>query len=252
MATRYRRFVAAHERIGEDAFGRALLAQFDGRRARPIIERDDGFIAADDSDYFGPVTDGDESWAWIRDRITGRVLDIGAGAGRASLALQEVDVDVVALDVSPGAVEVCRRRGVVRTFLGDVEDLAAVAPGTVETFVGIGNNLGLMGGADRAPNFFAALDRLRAPGARLVGTMLDPYATDVAAHLRYHEQNRRAGRLGGVVRVRVRFDDAATPWFELLWASPEELGALAGSCGWELVDVHSFGASYAAELRPSR
>jgi methylase of polypeptide subunit release factors len=54
----------------------------------------------------------------------GRILDIGAGAGRAALYLQETGRDVVAPDVSPGAVDVCKRRGVRRTVIGTVEDLA--------------------------------------------------------------------------------------------------------------------------------
>jgi 2-polyprenyl-3-methyl-5-hydroxy-6-metoxy-1,4-benzoquinol methylase len=42
----------------------------------------------------------------------GRVLDVGAGAGRVSLHLQDRGQDVVAIDNSPRAIAVCRRRGV--------------------------------------------------------------------------------------------------------------------------------------------
>ena len=45
--------------------------------------------------------------------------------------------------------------------------------------------------------------------------------------------------------------DSATPWFELLWASPDELGALVEPFGWRLADVRPDGAAYAAELRRS-
>ena len=67
----------------------------------------------------GPV------WDWVVARVGHRILDIGAGAGRAALALQAMGRQVLAVDVSPGAVEVCRRRGVVSTSLGTVHDLAA-------------------------------------------------------------------------------------------------------------------------------
>ena len=53
---------------------------------------------------------------------------MGAGAGRHALPLQESGREVVALDVSPGGVEVCRRRGVRETFTGTVFELAETGP----------------------------------------------------------------------------------------------------------------------------
>ncbi len=44
--------------------------------------------------------------------VRGRVLDLGCGAGRVCLHLQERGLDVVGIDTSPGAIEACRRRGV--------------------------------------------------------------------------------------------------------------------------------------------
>lgn len=44
---------------------------------------------------------------------SGKVLDIGAGAGSHSLYLQkERDLDVTALDISPKSIEVCKLRGI--------------------------------------------------------------------------------------------------------------------------------------------
>jgi SAM-dependent methyltransferase len=62
------------------------------------------------------------------DLVGGRVLNVGAGAGRFLLALQSRGHEPMALDVSPGAVEVCRRRGVRRTILGPIEELADTDP----------------------------------------------------------------------------------------------------------------------------
>ncbi|MGH9286530.1 MAG: class I SAM-dependent methyltransferase, partial [Acidimicrobiales bacterium] len=176
----------------------------------------------------------------------GRVLDLGAGAGRACLALQRRGADVTALDVSPGATEVCRQRGVHQTFTGTVADLAQTGPEPFGTFLMLGNNIGLLGGAGTAGAMLATLGRMATTGARIVGESFDPYATDDPAHLAYQEDNRRRGRLGGQVRLRIRHRLTATPWRDYLLCTPGELAALVAGTGWELVDAASPGPSGSA------
>ena len=88
--------------------------------------------------------------------VDGRVLDVGCGAGRVALHLQEQGHDVVAIDESPLAVEVARRRGVrdARVLaLGDVD----ATLGTFDTILLARNNFGLEGSEAEAP---AVLRRL--------------------------------------------------------------------------------------------
>ena len=88
-----------------DAFGQALLDLTAGSAGSVVIERDDGWVSAEGLDYL-EAPDGPDLWAV--DRAVGRVLDIGAGAGRASLLLQDRGQEVLALDTSPGAVRACQ------------------------------------------------------------------------------------------------------------------------------------------------
>ena len=50
----------------------------------------------------------------------------------------------MALDVSPGAVGVCQRRGVRRTVIGTVQDLVDADAEPFDTFLLLGTNLGLL------------------------------------------------------------------------------------------------------------
>jgi len=224
--------------LAEESAGpaRSAIAMRDPVGVQEIVERDDGFIsAAPAARYLAPPRDWPRGDRLAMATCRGRVLDVGAGAGRFALALQERGVEVTALDVSPGAVEVCRARGVRSVAYSSV----AEHRGEYDTFLLWGNNLGLLGGAQAAPLFLAALGALAAPGARIVAQGTDPYATADPGHLAYQAGNRRRGRLPGQLRLRVRFRTLATGWFDYLLCSADELsGLVAGArTGWRLKRV---------------
>jgi SAM-dependent methyltransferase len=180
------------------------------------------------------------------------VLDVGAGAGRHALYLQALGHEVVALDVSPLAADLCRRRGVRRVVTGAAAGLDGPGLGRFDTFLMMGNNLGLLGGPDQAPRLLAALARLAAPGAQLIGIGTDPYATTEPRHHAYHRRNRQRGRLAGQLRLRVRYLDLATDWFDYLFVTPDELRALLAGSDWQLEVVEPAAHQYAAILRLAR
>ena len=234
-----------------DAFGVALADAIDGDEVMTIAERSDGYVAHESTDmYFAPPAGWPSYDQDALDLLAGRVLDIGAGAGRLSLALQEQGHAPVALDTSPGAIEVCRMRGVEETFLGPID---ALAEGGVEPFDAaalLGHNLGLLGSRHRSQEIFTTLRGLLKPGARVVGTCLEPYGTDNPVHLGYHEANRRAGRLGGRIVLRVRYGLLTTDWFDYLFTTPAELEELAHAAGWRVEYATEPTPTYLAVLTP--
>ena len=239
-----------------DAFGEALLAELDDTGAgHHVVERDDGFVEPFPAEvYFAAPAEWHRlGWHHLEreglDHISGRVLDVGAGAGRVSLELQERGLRVTALDVSPGAIEVCRRRGVERTFEGTVADLAARGTEPFDAFVLYGNNLGLMGSPEQAPRFLETLASVARPGAVIVGTNRDAAVTDDPAHLGYHALNRERGRNIGHLTLRTRHRGLTTAWFDLLFAAEEELRGLAAPAGWEVEAFLQEGAPYLVVLR---
>ena len=220
----------------EDAYGRLLLAYLEGDKgSKEIAERDDGFIAAGlgPARYFDPFRRWPPHERRAMRFVRGRVLDVGAGAGRVSLHLQERGHEVVAIDISPLAVEVCRRRGVRDARVCSFEQVDEKL-GAFDTVVMWGNNFGLFGGPAKAGRMLRRLHRLTNEGGRIVAESRDVYGTDDPDHLAYHERNRRRGRMPGQLRLRIRHRRYATPWFDYLIVSPEEMEELVAGTGWRV------------------
>jgi SAM-dependent methyltransferase len=221
-----------------DAFGDLLRRCWAGGgapgRAIEIIERDDGFIGAGDAArYFG----GADSWspreAAVLPYARGRILDVGCGAGRLMTTLRERGLEAEGIDPSPGAVAVCRDRG-LNASVGDIDRPPA---GPFDTFMLFGSNLSLLGSPTLAPGRLAALAASAAPGARILGSSTDPYRTTDPVHTAYHARNRERGLPGGRLRMRVRHADKATDWFEYWLLTVAELEDVLRGSPWRLDTV---------------
>ena len=218
----------------DDPFGRAFLDYMRDSDTQVVLERDDGYLEAHPlHGYFS----GPESWPAEKltalDSLSGRVLDVGCGAGRVALYLQDRGLDVVGIDISPGTVEVARSRGV-----RDVRELSftQIGPslGTFDAVVFAGNNLGLAGTPKRLAWMLRRLKAVTTPAAVVVADGIDPYTTTEPDHLAYHERNRSRGLPGGQIRVRVRYRQWRDPWWNLLLQSRDELTSNIAGTGWRV------------------
>jgi 2-polyprenyl-3-methyl-5-hydroxy-6-metoxy-1,4-benzoquinol methylase len=235
--------------IVADTFGQEVSAYLQSPGGYEIVERDDGYITAMPvSLYFGGFDDWPEYERRAMAAVRGRVLDIGSGAGRHALYLQEQGHPVLATDVSPLALEVCRQRGIRETRLISVTALTRRL-GTFDTLLMMGNNLGLLGGYRRGRWLLRRFGGLTSPEGRIVATTRDPYDTSDPNHLSYHARNRARGRMGGQVRIRLRHGLEKGAWFDYLLLSPQELPGLVEGTGWHVAQViPSGGSNYAVVL----
>ena len=234
----------------QDAFGQAMWDYHNDRGGNEIVERDDGGIEASG----GPAMYLAEYRKWsvlskqaIR-LARGRVLDIGCGAGRICLHLQQKGLDVTGIDTSPLAVKTCKARGVKDAR---VLSITGVGPklGTFDTIVMFGNNFGLFGGFKRARWLLRRFRNMTTPSGRIIAEATDPYQTTLPFHLAYHKLNRRRGRMGGQVRIRVRYRTLATPWFDYLLASKDEVREILAGTGWQIGRfIDTPGPGYAAVI----
>jgi SAM-dependent methyltransferase len=216
----------------EDAFGSALLDYLEGKQVPQLVleeKRGQAGPALHPEWFFRCF----ERWDWWdRELLSlvehGPVIDLGAGAGRAALHLQERGLPVTAVEASPGAAEVCRRRGVADVRLGDLNDPPADQPWAAVLL--LCGNLGLGGSWQGNRRLLTRLAELVAPGAILVGDCVTP---DGPAQ----------------VMLRIRYRGLVTPWWPQYNIPAGQMAALIEGTGWRIERHLQDGEDHAVLLR---
>src|SRR6185503_16405366 len=107
---------------------------------------------------------------------SGHVLDVGAGAGCISLFLQEMGLEVTALEISAEAVEVMRLRGVKDARCGDFFDLKGQRWDTVMLVM---NGIGFVGKLAGLDRFLEHCKQVLAPGGQIIFDSSDLALADI-------------------------------------------------------------------------
>jgi hypothetical protein len=218
-----------------DAYGQELMSHHRTGHGYEIVERDDGFIdiSCATKVYFTPYAEWPKHIQDALRFVEGTVLDIGCGAGRHSLYLQETGHDVVGIDLSPLAVEICRERGLRRAENISITQITSRL-GRFDTMIMLGNNFGLFANTHRASWLLRRFYNMTSRQGRIIAESRDPHVTDLPDHLAYHRLNRSKGRMPGQLRIRIRFRRHVGPWFDYLLVSKEELHTLIRDTGWHV------------------
>lgn len=93
---------------------------------------------------------------------TGKILDVGAGSGCHSLALQEMGKEVKAIDISPLSIETMQKRGVKDVVLQNF--FSQQFTGSFDTILLLMNGSGIVGRIANLPIFFQTIKRLACSG----------------------------------------------------------------------------------------
>lgn len=206
--------------VTTDVWGEALHDHMLGRLVEGLLlEVDDGTVAPamEPEWFFRPEPDWEPEERRLIEMVShGPVLDLGAGAGRVALHLQERGLRVTAVESSPGAAEVCRRRGVLDVRVQDLND-----PPTDQawrTVLLLCGNLGLGGSWEGNRRLLSKLADICAPGALLLGDSVNH--TDRAE-----------------IALRIRNGSRVTPWWLQRNVSATEVADLVRGTGWN-IEIH--------------
>ena len=97
---------------------------------------------------------------------TGKILDVGCGAGSHSLSLQnDRNLDVTSIDISEKAIETCKLRGVKNAKVQNILDFAGEK---FDTIILLMNGVGIFGKLENCNTFLSKLKSLLNTGGQIL------------------------------------------------------------------------------------
>jgi SAM-dependent methyltransferase len=218
-----------------DPIGHAVLDYLNGIRGESIVVKTD--IAEDEElspSYFFRTFDQmpvQEQEA-LR-RCSGRILDVGAGAGVHSLWLQEQGFDVDALEISPLSCETMIKRGVKNVQLKDVYSLTDQKYDTILLLM---NGAGVAQTLCGLEDLLLHLKTLLNPGGKILADSSDLLYlftdengetwVDIASDTYY-----------GEMEYQLTYKSIKGKPFPWLFVDPESFADVAKICGYTVKEI---------------
>lgn len=172
--------------------------------------------------YFRKAEDMPElEWIALQ-QCRGKILDIGAGAGSHALVLQQMGLDITALDSSPKAAAIMKLRGVKKIMRQDFFTLEARS---FDTLLLMMNGIGLAGSLNGLRHFLVQARKLMRPGAQLVFD-----SSDIA--YMYEGNMPEMEDYYGEILYQYEYKQQRSDWFKWLFIDKNTLIEIAGSAGW--------------------
>lgn len=158
----------------------------------------------------------------------GRILDVGAGSGCHALALQEMNKEVTAIDISELSVEVMDERGVEDARAIDLYDERFTEQ--YDTILLLMNGSGIIGNIEGMERFFLRMKQLLRPGGCI-------YMDSSDLKYLFEEEDGSylidvAGDYYGIVDFRMQYKQVKGKTFDWLYIDFETLSYYAEQYGF--------------------
>ena len=245
-----------HDHPAADPMGQAILDYAtEGKHHHPLVVHSPDF---DDDEIpvpylFRTLSDMPRLEQQALSLCRGRVLDVGAGAGCHSLALQTAGKEVVSVDISALSTQARQMRGVKQALVADI--FSDELPGSFATILLLMNGLGIAGTLQRLPLLLRRCRALLSPGGVVLADSTnlcylydDDEQASLAADARRAAQtvvkqqarqlqkpSRRASDVPyyyGQVTYSMSYGALHGPLFPWLYVDYESLLTIAAACGF--------------------
>jgi SAM-dependent methyltransferase len=167
----------------------------------------------------------DYEWVMV-DQARGKTLDIGAGCGSHSLLLQEKVLEVVAVEISSGAAEIARLRGVINI---KNEDFKNYQHEKFDTITMVMNGIGVVGSLKGFTDSLQKFKTMLNPGGQL---LFD--TTDIS----YLGRKTTSSEYFGEVSFQFEYKGSKGAWFNWLYLDITTLRSVCNSHGWKMQIIY--------------
>jgi SAM-dependent methyltransferase len=154
----------------------------------------------------------------------GKILDIGAGTGGHCLLLQKFGFDATAIELSAGACEVMKLRGVEKIINADVMTFEGEK---FDTLLLMMNGIGFCQYEDKLVPFLNHAKKLLNPNGQIIFDSSD------VAYL-YDDEPPEEGSYYGEVDYQYEYNGNKGEWFSWLYADAKLMNKVAKECGYKM------------------
>lgn len=207
-----------------DVFGQALTDQFLYGKAEILnLYTSLGDLEEMPLDlFFRSEQEMPELETYALELCRGKVLDIGAGVGSHAFALQQKNLDVTGLDISPAACEIMKQRGIKQVLCGNIQELQLE---TYDTLLLLMNGIGVFGKLNAFSEFLE-----RAKGLINEGGFLLFDSSDISYV--YEDLPFPTANYFGEVSYQYEYKGQKGEWFNWLFIDQATLISTAYEAGW--------------------
>lgn len=213
-----------------DIFGRALIDYYQGRFQSPLkLHNTYGTPEEVPLDgYFFDEQNFSEMEDFTLSLCRGRVLDVGAAAGRHTLSLQTRGMEATGLEVSPACCTLMRARGVERVVQADIHKWN---DGSFDTMIFLMNGIGLAKSVEGLKGLLEHLKELVVPSGQVIFDSSD------VSYL-YEGSKKPIKRYFGEIDYKYEYKGQTGNWFSWLYIDMDEMLKICQESGWMMQVIY--------------